>query len=67
MGKKENTQKWINVNEKLPHSYQPVLAYDTQIGQTVALYKDGFYGMDNKKWLEFVTHWMPLPDKPKEG
>ena len=64
-------QRWIPVTERLPEkggnylcivksslfrgaTYQTILGYD----------KAGFY--DGCIFVEDVTHWMPLPEPPKE-
>ena len=62
-------QRWIPVTEKLPES-----------GKIVLIYQDGGWGAEgsystyDKKWRRFgwgsgcidATHWMPLPQPPKE-
>ncbi len=61
---------WINVKEKLPKINQRVLVYQ----------KDGVHGgypidIEYRDSLDFwsdqgiyseITHWMPLPEAPKE-
>jgi hypothetical protein len=61
-------QKWIPVTERLPEVETPVLTY-RETGQNVELlWQRGC----QKRWDydEFtpcpVTHWMPLPEPPKE-
>lgn len=68
---------WINVNDRLPvkadygfmyvpgHTFCCVLVMD---GDTLTT---GLYHSVTKKWtdcdgdeLDFVTHWMPLPQRP---
>ena len=55
---------WIPVSERLPDEHRPVLAYRTD---------DDFYYICSvisgvRKFLEDYkfTHWMPLPEPPKE-
>lgn len=69
--------EWISVEERLPEKKQDVLMYfnsgnmavgwwhdaDEHITFWCAYTDDGFYtGCDC-----IPTHWMPLPDPPKEG
>ena len=57
---------WIPVTEQLPESYTWVLV--SAEGHNVAF--DAFY--DGAQWKDavlnglIVTHWMPLPELPKE-
>ena len=54
--------KWIPVTERLPREQETVLTYNKQ----GAILLD--WRHDNK-WCCFgdVTHWMPLPEPPKES
>ena len=64
--------KWISVEERLPEKmYSACLVYSDgyiqvacwshdKMGWDVWFYVDGEYDPD-------VTHWMPLPEPPKEG
>ena len=60
-------QRWIPVTERLPEGMKPVIV--CRSGERVQHgYKDvgdwwKVYGTRVKK----VTHWMPLPEPPKEG
>ena len=62
--------EWISVKERLPNGYQKVLAFVGGIVYVVAI-------LDTRanKWRvmwdldvidDEVTHWMPLPEPPKE-
>lgn len=57
--------RWISVKERMPEDGKNVLAYEG----------GGFYFLDwccDGKWvvasesIAVVTHWMPLPEPPKE-
>lgn len=59
--------KWISVKDRKPKHHTPVLAFCDN-GDTIFGFMD-FY----KHWAEAgseipytVTHWMPLPEPPKE-
>jgi hypothetical protein len=64
--------KWISVKERLPSSKSnDVLVTDCE-ACTVAYYNraskewDFFRPLEDTLWVsEEVTHWMPLPKKPK--
>jgi hypothetical protein len=63
--------KWIPVTERLPEKGEFVLVFtvDRIVGEAV-LDKDWqFYWSNTDEYAEplFVTHWMPLPEPPKEN
>lgn len=72
--------EWINVNNRLPEEYDWVLvsAVDWKnsklrfVPHVAELRKGKWTSQENdngdlEKWLHIkVTHWMPLPDPPKE-
>jgi hypothetical protein len=54
---------WISVETRLPKDRVQVLAY-TQTGKIMSLHcKDGFWCAPMNI---VVTHWMPMPNPPKE-
>lgn len=67
-------QRWIPVTERLPERTLPpkdVLVYhDLGCGMFV---DRAWYSYDKKRWCSVlgmklkVTHWVPLPEPPKEG
>lgn len=66
-------QKWIPVSERLPNVFEGVLAYCPKHRNTYLLYINArgewhFFDKTVAGALldEAVTHWMPLPEPPKE-
>jgi len=61
---------WISVDERLPDSGTDVLAcglrQEIMIGCVLHDSK-GYYAENENDELDYVTHWMPLPDPPKEA
>ena len=66
--------KWINVNDKLPNKNEDVLVYHGEfIGNLIDVYTyignnewEDDYGYWARTNDEGITHWMPLPEPPKE-
>ena len=63
-------QEWISVDERLPEKGEEVLVFDTRENWTgfAWLRPDETWtalGFDFPLDLGEVTHWMPLPEKPK--
>ena len=54
--------KWIKCREKLPEPHQDVLVFDGDY-----IFVDHRIDGQSLTWAEAydVTHWMPLPEKPK--
>ena len=67
-------QKWIPVTERLPEEYDDVLCYrGSHIGALIDVYTyrgdnkwEDAYGYFESTEDEGITHWMPLPEPPKE-
>jgi len=58
--------KWIGVEERLPRSGDTVLVYyrrGDDRGVDIMRYVGRWVTVD---WYTKVTHWMPLPEPPKE-
>jgi len=70
--------EWISVKDKLPEIGSEVIVLKND-GNVTALARyiryegakeyfwDNFYGGSNLCLQESITHWMPLPNPPKEG
>ena len=61
-------QQWIPVSERLPEYEEPVMGWDAELRDM------GIVNFIYGKFLDIidmsetnVTHWMPLPEPPKEG
>lgn len=60
---------WIPVTERLPEAGERVLCYcRANIYEVMKMRTDGnwVYDMNHIYMHSFVTHWMPLPQPPKE-
>ena len=56
--------KWIPVTERLPEQGQEVIVYDGGVLKPkVFCYL--FWNKNYDSWAR-ITHWMPLPEPPKE-
>ena len=63
-------QRWIPVSERLPEKGKDVVITALRWGEVdVGWCEDGVWGSEfvNKYECGEVTHWMPLPEPPKEG
>lgn len=69
-----NTARWIPVTERLPKYGETVLVYGSQGGIYTARYerartewgRDSWWKLNSKSHICNPTHWMPLPEPPKE-
>lgn len=64
-----NVGKWIPVTERLPEEYTRVIGFMAWKAMTAIEYQNGkWYSIDHLEPLpdEAITHWMPLPEPPKE-
>ena len=60
----DQKQKWIPVTERLPEQGQEVIVYDGGVaGPKVFAYH--CWNKDYSSWVR-ITHWMPMPEPPKE-
>lgn len=66
------TPKWISVKERLPEKLTEVVAYDSTHKIVHAMVYDGegfrVHRCVRDEWIydACITHWMPLPQPPKE-
>lgn len=73
-GRRDYETKWIPVTERLPEVNQPVMicAFGKSVGEGVYRGHDSFhhvwkmYASAGTYWDDEVTHYMPLPEPPKE-
>lgn len=62
--------RWISVKERLPEKKQRVMVYTVQGTYRIGVFS--FVGDKGAVWFKCdkscitVTHWMPLPEPPKE-
>lgn len=66
-------KKWISLNKKKPNIntnvliYAPLPEHNGQLIDVAHYTSNGFIGNDSDKdFLKKVTHWMELPDPPKQ-
>jgi hypothetical protein len=76
----KTAEEWINVKEKLPEIGTEVIVYCPKctVRKVTALarfiryeeatdyYWDNDYGGSNIHVMDSVTHWKPMPNKPKQ-
>lgn len=63
----EPKQEWISVKDRLPEAEERVLVYSYEDGINFGYflgYEDGFF--IDCVYPNESTHWMPLPEPPKE-
>lgn len=64
-----SSSKWIPVSERLPKRNEKVLVCDTREDYVSIWenFEDGLWYGDDVIWAtEDITHWMQLPEPPKE-
>ena len=63
---------WISVEERLPEPGSIVDIYSESSGRETNIkywgmsIRGGEWINQDEYWLDYVTHWMPLPNPPKE-
>lgn len=59
---------WISVKDRLPDEAEFVLVWGSHaMPWLVQIIEGQFTDVEDGEWLTGVTHWMPLPEPPKEG
>lgn len=63
--------EWISVNDRLPENRVPVLTcgrYGIKVLYHTYYFLMGLWGWADDPWIfeNEVTHWMPIPELPKE-
>lgn len=57
---------WISVEDQLPPTEEHILVFDDGVGTAFFLAKDlSAIQSKSPSWSQ-LTHWMPLPEPPKE-
>ena len=64
-------QEWISVNDRLPEEAVDIIVYTTKKRIAFGYLYDGHFRDEEHEimasWnIGEVTHWMPLPEPPKE-
>ncbi len=62
----ERHTDWISVTERLPEEKQRVIVRCATVGTTVGWMLWDEWMTDMGRGYSAVTHWMPLPEPPKE-
>jgi hypothetical protein len=66
---KENNMEWISVKDRLPEKEDDVLAYEFRGDISISYISGNDWRNLESGWIldeSHVTHWMPLPEPPKE-
>lgn len=72
--------RWISVEERMPKYNEDVLVFRPSMAMKIVVTRyNGYYGEDDEEWHEgwefygfdnkgrlVITHWMPMPEPPKE-
>lgn len=60
----DEKQRWIPVAERLPEYGQEIIAYSGNVLKPT-VYGVHYWNKEFDNWAR-ITHWMPLPEPPKE-
>jgi|LakMenEpi03Aug12_release.lakeMendotaPanAssembly.Ray.scaffolds.fasta_scaffold718215_3 hypothetical protein len=73
MSKMVDVNGWISVKDRLPEhlgliANEVIVCTEYEEVKTAVRKMDGWIDIENRleKKTSWVTHWMPLPDRPKE-
>ena len=58
---------WIPVTDRLPQDDEDVLVWVNGTHRDMAYRDEGVWYDEEHNHLKNITHWMPLPEPPKEG
>lgn len=66
--------EWISVKERMPRYNKDVITFAPNMAMPIVVdWYNGYYGEDDNEWHEgwntgrSITHWMPLPEPPKNS
>ena len=58
---------WISVKDKLPNMFEQVIIFDAGMGEISMSFINGLdFWCGFNKDEDDISHWMPLPEPPKE-
>lgn len=66
-------QEWVSVNDRLPEVGEYVVCiakrnpFSRFMPMVARIEKNGWVNPITEQYISEVTHWMPLPEPPKEG
>lgn len=59
--------KWVSVKERLPEEYSNCIVWNGAYINVALYWGDGRWWPAGGYFVNDITHWMPLPEGPKEG
>ena len=63
---KEQQPRWISVTDRFPQDDDYVLVWVNGTYRDMAYRDEGVWYDEEHNHLKNITHWMPLPEPPKE-
>lgn len=58
--------EWISVKDRLPEDNQRAIVYRPEMSESDVGAVSVQFGWNCKRKKTDITHWMPLPEPPKE-